>query len=236
MQSAERLTVPYVRVPGGMPPRAALPYLFTPLLLCLEKMGLVGGAKAELNEALKLLTKVSADNAPEKPTDGNFCKTLALNIGKTAPVTYGFGVYRGVAQRYKQQFNENAKVPAKWEVFSELNHNETVGWEKAAELAKFFSAILLRDKDEPLEIHSRIEITKELMEQEGVPLFEVEAQGKSTLAKMLSTALVGDFTSVYLAALRGVDPTPVKTINYLKDTLKQNGFRDKVIEELAKLH
>ena len=52
---------------------------------------------------------------------------------------------------------------------------------------------------------------------------------------MLSTILVGDFTSVYLSVLRGVDPTPVKTVNYLKDTLKQNGFREKVIGELAKL-
>ena len=50
---------------------------------------------------------------------------------------------------------------------------------------------------------------------------------------MLSTTLIGDFTSVYLAVLRGVDPTPVKTINYLKDTLKQNGFREKIMSELA---
>ena len=47
---------------------------------------------------------------------------------------------------------------------------------------------------------------------------------------MLSTIVVGDFTSVYLAVLRGVDPTPVKTINFLKDTLKQNGVKEKIAE------
>jgi hypothetical protein len=46
--------------------------------------------------------------------------------------------------------------------------------------------------------------------------------------------VVGDFVSVYLAVVRGVDPTPVKTINILKDTLKQNGFKEKIIEELEK--
>ena len=66
-------------------------------------------------------------------------------------------------------------------------------------------------------------------------MFEVQAQGKSVLARMLSTIIVGDFTSVYLAILNGVDPTPVKTINYLKDTLKENGVKDKVISELEKL-
>ena len=235
LENAERLKVPYLRVPGGMPPRAALPYLFVPLLKGMEKMGLVSGASEELSEALQLLEKISKDNSPEKPAKENFSKTLALNIGQTAPVVYGFGFYRSVAQRFKQQFNENSKVPAKWEVFSELNHNEIVGWERAGELGKCFSAIFIRDKEEPTEIHSRIEITKELVGKAGLELFEVPAQGKSPLAKMLSTICIGDFTSIYLALLHSVDPTPVKTINYLKDTLKENGVKEKIIGELAKL-
>jgi glucose/mannose-6-phosphate isomerase len=235
LEYAEKLKVPYMRVPGGMPPRAALPYLFVPLLTCMEKTGLISGASAELSEALKLLEKISTDNSPEKPAKENFSKTLALSIGQTAPVVYGFGFYRSVAQRFKQQFNENSKIPAKWEVFSELNHNEIVGWEKAGELGKCFSAIFIRDREEPTEIHSRIEITKELVGQAGLGMFDVSAQGKSPLAKMLSTICIGDFTSIYLAILHRVDPTPVKTINHLKDSLKQNGVKEKIISELAKL-
>jgi len=235
LENAERLKVPYLRVPGGMSPRAALPYLFVPLIACLEKMGLAAGASEELKEALKLLEKISKDNSPDKLVKENFSKTLALNIGQTAPVVYGSGYYRSVAMRFKQQFNENSKVPAKWEVFSELNHNEIVGWESAGELAKCFSTIFIRDRDEPTEISSRIQITKELVTKAGLPLYEVHTQGESSLARMLSTICIGDFTSVYLAVLRGVDPTPVKTINYLKDTLKQNGVKEKIIGELAKL-
>lgn len=235
IENAERLGVPYLRVPGGMPPRAALPYMFVPLLMYLEKAGLVEGASKELAEAMQVLEKISQDNASSKPTVENYSKVLALNIGKTSPVIYGFGFYRGVAMRLKQQFNENSKVPAKWDVFSELNHNEIVGWERAEELGECFSAVFLRDHDEPDAIQSRIEVTKELVEQAGVGVLEIWAQGKSSLARMISTILVGDFTSVYLSVLRGVDPTPVKTVNFLKDTLKQNGFREKVIGELAKI-
>jgi glucose/mannose-6-phosphate isomerase len=235
LENAERLKVPYLRVPGGMPPRAALPFMFVPLLIYLEKMGLVLGASEELNEAVALLEKVSENNSSKKPVKDNFSKTLALDIGETVPVVYGFGFYRSVAQRFKQQFNENSKVPAKWEVFSELNHNEIVGWEKAGDLGKCFCAIFIRDKDEPTGIHSRIEISKELVGKAGLGLFEVSVLGKSSLAKMLSTICVGDFTSVYLAVLRGVDPTPVKTINYLKDTLKQNGVREKILDALGRL-
>jgi len=235
VENAERLKVPYLRVPGGIPPRAALPYMFIPLLKCMEKMGLVSGTSEELSEALQFLKKISKENAPEMPAKENFSKTLALNIGQTSPVVYGFSFYRSVAQRFKQQFNENSKVPAKWEVFSELNHNEIVGWERADELNKCFSAIFIRDKEEPTEIQSRIEITKELVSKAGLKLFEVEAQGKSPLAKMLSTICIGDFTSIYLALLHGVDPTPVKTINYLKNTLEENGVKEKIVGELEKL-
>ena len=235
LENAEKLNVPYLRVPSGMPPRAALPYLFVPLLLGMEKMRLVSGASEELSEARILLEKVSKDNSPGKPAKENLSKTLALGIDHTAPVVYGFGFYRSVAERFKQEFNENSKIPAKWEVFSELNHNEIVGWERAGELGKCFSAIFIRDKEEPTEIRSRIEITKELVGRAGVGIFEVPAQGKSPLAKMLATICIGDFTSIYLALLHGVDPTPVKTVNYLKDTLKKNGVKEKIISELAKL-
>ena len=66
-------------------------------------------------------------------------------------------------------------------------------------------------------------------------MFDLEVQGKSTLAKMLSTVVAGDFISVYLAVIRGVDPTPVKTINYLKNALSENGVKQKIIDELEKI-
>ncbi|HDD70017.1 MAG TPA: hypothetical protein ENG19_02700, partial [Candidatus Bathyarchaeota archaeon] len=43
------------------------------------------------------------------------------------------------------------------------------------------------------------------------------------------------FTSVYLAVLQGVDPTPVRTISLLKDKMKQSGVKEKVIGELQKM-
>jgi glucose/mannose-6-phosphate isomerase len=235
LEFAEKLKVPFVRIPSGMPPRAALPYLFAPMLVALEILNLVSSASESLKEAVSLLEKVSDENSPEKPAKNNFSKTLTLNIGETVPVVYGFGVYRGVAQRFKQQFNENSKIPAKWEVFPELNHNEIVGWEEHGKLTKNFSSILIRDKAEPSEIRGRIEITKALMQPALSKTFEVWTQGKSTLAKMLSTICIGDFTSVYLAILRKIDPTPVKTIALLKEQMKQTGTKEKIIRELEKI-
>jgi len=234
LEFAVKLGVPFLRVPAGFPPRAALPYLFVPLLKSLEKAGVVSGVSGELSEATKLLAAISGENAPDKPVKTNFAKTLALGINATVPVVYGFGVYCSVAQRFKQQFNENSKVPSKWEFFSELNHNEIVGWEKAGRLAECFSTIFIRDRNEPDEIRSRIETTKALLPSDS-RIFEVWVQGKSALARMLSTVCVGDFTSVYLAILRNVDPTPVETINLLKQKMKRRGTKERIIRELELL-
>jgi glucose/mannose-6-phosphate isomerase len=234
LEQAEKLNVPFLRVPAGMPPRAASPYLLVPQLMLMQKIGLVSGLPKDLEEAIQILEKVCHENAPEKATETNLAKMLASGINGTMPVVYGFGIYRGVAMRWKQQFNENAKVPAKWEVFPELDHNEVVGWEKADALASSLSTVFLRDKSEPAEVRSRIEITKSLMPKASKQ-FEIWAQGKGTLAKMFAVMIVGDFTSVYLAVLRNVDPTPVPTIVTLKKKLGETGTKERIIRELEKL-
>jgi glucose/mannose-6-phosphate isomerase len=232
---AKKLNVPHVRVRAGMPPRAAFPHMLLPLLTVMEKIQVTTCFSKDFSEALKVLQKVCNDNSPDKPLRENFSKTLAQNLRGTAPAVYGFGIYRGVALRFKQQFNENAKVPAKWETFSELNHNETMGWENPEKLAKCYSVVFLRDKLEPVEIHSRIETTKILMQPKLPKMFEVWAQGKSNLAKILSTILVGDFTSVYLGILRGLDPTPVNTVTIMKEQVEQNGIKQKILRELEEI-
>ncbi len=232
---AEKLSIPSIRIPTGIPPRAALPYLFIPMLTILGKLGLVKKIETEISETVTVLKHVCSENAPEKPLKENFSKRLAADICGTVPVVYGFGFYSSVAQRFKQQFNENSKIPSKWEIFPELNHNEIVGWEKAEKLADYFSAVIIRDESEPEHIKQRIEATKELLSGKVAGIYEVVSRGEGRLAKMLSGALIGDFTSVYLAILRGVDPTPVKTISMLKEKIAKTKLKERIVSELQSL-
>jgi glucose/mannose-6-phosphate isomerase len=231
---AQKLNLLYVGAPSGMAPRATLPYMFMPMPIILQKMGLTSKVESEAFDTVKVLKQISAENSPEIKTDNNFSKSLAANIKGTVPTIYGFGIYRAVAQRFKTQFNENSKNPAKWEYFPELNHNEIVGWEAAEKFAKWFSVIFIRDAEEPVEIRQRIETTKEIMSKKRLRLFEVQSRGRSSLAKMASVICIGDFASVYLAVLRGIDPTPVETITLLKQKLEQTGAKEKTIRELQK--
>ncbi len=236
LRYAEKLGVPFLQVKSGMPPRGAMPHMFVPLIEIMDKLGMAPqNVWEDFAEATAVLEEVAKENLPTKNATENFTKTLASNLNGLIPAIYGFGYYRSVALRWKQQMNENSKNPAKWEYFSELNHNETMGWEGAKKLAKCYGVVLLREKNEPLEIRSRIEVTKSLMAPSISKIFEVWAQGKSELAKMLSTILVGDFTSVYLAMLRNVDPTPVKTVDAMKEQVEKNGVKKHILESLDEL-
>lgn len=236
LKAAKKHKVPYVEVPGGMPPRAALPYMLIPMMIYLEKAGLVTGVTEEIKEAISVIEEIVKQNGPEVKQSESFAKNTAHFFWESAPVIYGWGPYRSVAQRFKQQLNENSKSPAKWEYFPELNHNEIVGWSGKGEQCKWFSIVFIRDPDgEPFEIECRIDITKSIIQSAGLVTFDLNVQGKSTLAKMLSTVVLGDFISVYFAVERNADPTPVKVIDLLKDTLKENGVRDDIVCELEKL-
>ena len=186
-------------------------------------------------ETVRILKLVSVENSPENQTKNNVAKTLATKINGTIPIVYGFRFYRAVAQRMKTQINENSKNLAKWEYFPELNHNEIVAWEEAEEFASRVSVVFVRDADEPEEIKNRIEFTKETIHKTSAKTLEVWSKGNSRIARMSSIICIGDFASVYLAVLRGVDPTPVKTISILKERLKQTGVKEKTVRELRKL-
>jgi len=231
----EKFGLPLLRVPSGLPPRAAFPYLFLPMLSTLQRMIVLPNMESEVKEAVETLEKLRLEISPKISFEKNFAKKLAWEILGAIPVIYGFRFYGAVARRFKTQFNENSKLPCKCEVFPELNHNEIVGWEAHRNLTKIFSVVLLRDEAEPAEIKSRIEATKELIVNKVNKIIEVWGRGKSILSKMLSATYIGDLTSVYLALLQGVDPMPVKTITLLKQRMETAGFRERAKREFRRI-
>ena len=217
----ERLNVPFLAIPKGFAPRAALPYMFFPMAIFAEKMGLVKGIANDLEETVRIIKEISEENDVKKPFRENSAKKMAFELYGTIPAIYGFRHYSSVAHRWKTQLNENSKVACKYEVFPELNHNEVVGWEASEKTAKQFSIVLLRDSDEPEEIKMRIEIAKAMAFKNVGKVLEVKAKGKSKLAKMFSLLHFGDLVSIYLAILNEKDPTPVKMISAMKAELRR---------------
>ncbi len=219
---AVRDNVPWIRVPLGLPPRAALAHLLVPALIVLDGAhGWLGGP-AERAEAAAVLGTLGAELTPEAPLRQNPGKELAVWLSGRLPAVYGTDVTAPVAYRWGTQLEENAKILAISGVLPEMNHNVIEAW--AAGPMGDWAVILLRDPGEHPRVARRAELTRQITEGRA-PTREVWARGKGRLARMLSLVLLGDWVSYYLALLRGVDPWAMETLEAFKRQMTRDEAR-----------
>lgn len=211
--------LPVYKIDYKAQPRAALGFSFLPTLGVLQKLDFIRDKSADVNETVQVLEKLSAKLDEKSPLAANPAKQLAQRLYSKLPVIYGAGILAEAAHRWKTQVNENGKAWAFYEVFPELNHNATVGFPFPPEVVERLHVVLLRSPLFNERVKLRYEVTSELLKRAGVAYEYVDAVGESPLSQMMSTVMMGDFTSYYLAILYKVDPSPVEVINYLKDRL-----------------
>ena len=218
MARAER--VPVVPLPGGFQPRAAVGY---GLVVALEVAALSGVGERlhyEIDVAAAHAEELVAQWGPDAPRD-SVAKQLARDLHGTTPQISGAGLTAPIAYRWKTQINENAKTPCFALELPELDHNEIVGWESAAELGRF-SAVFLDDCDLHPRVRERIALTRDLVAEHAAATARVQSIGSTRTERLVSLILLGDLVSLYLAVLRGVDPAPVTSIDRLKSSLSQS--------------
>jgi glucose/mannose-6-phosphate isomerase len=206
--------VPVVGVPSGMQPRAAVVYMTVIALQCAAMAGAAPSLHAEIEEAAELAGELSRHWGPD--VEESQPKTIAHALEGRIPVVYGGRMTTAAARRWRAQINENAKLPAFYGDLPEAHHNEVVGWHHADE-ALF--GIVLETKQEHERMARRFDVTAETMRAAGFEALRVEAPGESPTAQVMALVLLGDLVSVYLAVLRGIDPTPVEEIESLKKRL-----------------
>lgn len=204
--------IPHIKLPLPSPhfqPRIGTGYFFSTLFQVLVNQGLVPDMTAELLQEAEDL-KVALPAIEEEG------KALSKKlIGKT-PVIYASPKYKSVAMVWKIKLNENAKTPAFWNFFPELNHNEMVGF--TLPQAKFV-IIMLRDPEDHPKNQKRFEVTAALLRQKGVDVEILDMSGKSVYSKIFTSILLSDFASYHLALEYGQDPTPVDMVEELKRLL-----------------
>ncbi|HEY7074346.1 MAG TPA: bifunctional phosphoglucose/phosphomannose isomerase [Solirubrobacteraceae bacterium] len=209
--------VPVIRLPAGLQPRAAVGYSLVCALAAAALCGAVASVRAELAPAAALLDRLACEWGPNGQ-EGGSAKALARRLVGVAPVIVGAGATAPVAYRWKCQLNENAKVPAFASVLPEADHNEICAWD-AAPTAGAFAAVFLESEDDPPEIRRRVELTARAAGAGALAVRRVRACGETRLERVLSLVLLGDLVSLYVAALRGVDPVEIAAIRDLKASL-----------------
>ena len=216
-EDAKTLRLPLITFGYHAQPRAALGYSMTLVLGVLGKLGFARDMGKEIDQALTDVARLE-----ERVHEGartNDAKKLAAELYGRIPVVFGAGAMGVMARRVKDQWNENAKNWAHYDVMSELNHNAVVGFPHPPIARDAQTVLLLRSRRDNPRHQIRFEVTKELLDRAQIPHKDLQFDGDSLLSEILQMTYFTDYVSFYVALLNGADPSPVTSIDYLKDRL-----------------
>jgi glucose/mannose-6-phosphate isomerase len=204
---ARQANLPIVVIPSGLPPRSAVAYLLFPMLVILHNAGITKLDVGEIKSTIESLKNAEFDSK---------AKELANHLQGKIPIIYSGPQHEAVALRWKQEFNENSKSHAFYNVFSELDHNEITAYQEAKDT---FHIILLRDEREHAQNKKRMDHMKQLLKDRKIPVTEIMLKGLNPLVKIFTAIYMGDLTSYYLAQKYNVDPVDTHIIEDLKKKL-----------------
>ena len=206
--------------PRDLLPRAALAYLFFPIIAVLREAELTEGVEGE-GELISMLKDKREEYAPGTESQKNRAKQLAADLYGRLPVIYGSDELSGVAAlRWKAQLTETGKNLAYQNVFPELSHNEFAGLTYPKELLSQIHLVLLRDRQDHPRVLRQMEEAKAILSDGVAGISEVWAEGHAELVRVFSQIYLGDYVSLYLAILNGVDPSSSDRIDALWSTLE----------------
>lgn len=209
---AKKLGVPYIQMPDtGIQPRMALGFSLKALLKIM-------GEEAACAD-LKNLSETLYPEAFEK--EG---RALALRLQGKVPVIYSSADNGPIASIWKIKFNETGKIPAFYNVFPELNHNEMTGFdvkESSHSLSEKFLFIILKDPADHPRVLKRMDILAKLYQDRGLPVEIIELAGRTPFEKIFSSLLLADWTALFTAEYYGLEAEQVPMVEEFKKHIIQ---------------
>lgn len=213
--AAKEKGYPLFAIPDGIQPRMATFYFLNAFVKILAPLGLTVADVNELADASDWLRGELEKLAPTVPTENNPAKQIALELMGRTVIMYAGPLLFPAANKWKICFNENAKNTAWCNSYPEFNHNEFIGW-SSHPVDKPFAVVEIRSNLEHQRVQKRFEVSERLLSGKRPSPLVVEPQGDTVLKQLLWSIAMGDFVSVYLALLNGVNPTPVDLVEKLK--------------------
>ncbi len=207
MERATKDCAPYIQMPQtGIQPRSALGFSTKALLKIM-------GHEKGLQEISALADILRPETFEQEG------RALAQKLKGRIPVIYSSTRNESLAYNWKIKFNETGKIPAFYNVFPELNHNEMNGFDPndaSQPLSERFFFIFLKDEKDHPRIQRRMEALETMLRERGFPVEIKNAPGASSFEKIFSSLVLGDWTAYYTAQQYGLEPERVPLIEEFK--------------------
>lgn len=170
--------------------------------------------KHDISESISKISIISKQIRSQNLSKSNPSLELAKWITGMPMIYYPWGL-QAAAIRFKNSLQENAKSHAMIEDVIESSHNGIVSWEKPSPV----KPIILRGKNDYVKTKERWKILKEYFEKNNISYKEVVSVNGSILSKLMCLIYMLDYASIYHAVLNNTDPSPVASIDFIKERL-----------------
>lgn len=215
---AREKKIPFTQLDKISQPRYGIFMHLRVIARILESAGLIQGAYREIESAAPVVKRYADKLTSAIPFSRNQAKLLATACAGKTPLVYASSLFYPLAYKWKTSFNENAKNTIWCNEFSEFNHNEFIGW-TSHPIDKPFAIINLRSNIDSDRMNQRFDLTDQLLSGHRPAAHNISLYGNSVLEQMICGAILGDFASIYLGIINGVDPTPVPLVEKFKHLL-----------------
>ena len=204
--------VEFRKIPQIHSPRASFPSYVYSILKTLNSI--IPIKKQEITNSLEKLELVSKEISSENLSDTNPSLNLANWITGIPIIYYPWGL-QAAAIRFKNSLQENAKTHAIIEDVIESGHNGIVSWEKPSDMVP----IMIEGKDDHIKTKERWTILRQYFEENNIAYKEISSLEGSILSKIMSLIYLLDYSTIYYAARLGINPSPIKSIDFIKERL-----------------
>jgi glucose/mannose-6-phosphate isomerase len=205
----------HLMIPDFSLPRASLPYLLMPGLKLIDPF-LKQSVRSEMSNIHKPLSKLRNNISVRVDHEVNVAKKLAAFLEKGFAFCFTSPSLTSVGTRFKNALNENAKVHCLNDSVLEASHNEIVPF--TFNDPSIYKVLLLRWTGDSVITSKRFEKISSFFAGIEQPLMELTAPEKTLLSAIISSIYVLDYTTIYMAVARGIDPAPTPAIDILKNT------------------
>ena len=204
--------VEFRKIPEIHSPRASFPSYVYSILKTLNSI--IPIKKQEIINSLEKLELVSKEISSENLSDTNPSLNLANWITGIPIIYYPWGL-QAAAIRFKNSLQENAKTHAIIEDVIESGHNGIVSWERPSDIVP----IMIEGKDDHIKTKERWTILRQYFEENNITYKEIPSLDGGILSKIMSLIYLLDYATIYYAVRLGINPSPIKSINFIKERL-----------------
>lgn len=211
-QICKKNSIKYFKISEIHSPRASLTkYLYTMLNILIQ---IIPIEKDEILKSINMLIELKNKISSENLTESNPSLKLSYWINDIPCIYYPWGL-QAAAIRFKNSLQENSKIHVITEDVIEACHNGIVSWETSSKI----HPILIRGQEDNQKTKERWKIIKEYFTKGEIDFKEIISLEGNILTKIICLIYLLDYTSIYFAIKNEIDPSPVESIDFIKNQL-----------------